>query len=127
MVTKKPNGKVSKTKVGLGAITAAALAVAGGYVLWENMGKERQKKVKTWVADARKEAAKNLAKAKKVTQAEYKTIVDKAVKHYGKIHEIDATELAKTADQLKNEWERIRKQAGVVAEEIKKLPKGGKK
>ena len=114
---KKPlkNSKSNAAKIGAGALAAAAIVAAGGYILWENMGKEKQAKVKTWVAKARKEAIKNLGHAKKVGESEYKRIVDLAVKHYATGEAVSKEEIAKVARDLKAEWVRIKKEADKIA------------
>ena len=106
-------------EIGAGAAVAAALAIAGGYVLWEKMGKQRQKKVKTWVAKARKDAVQKLAAAKKMGEAEYKRIVDAAVKKYAS-GGITKIELTKVAADLKSEWKNIQGHAQAIAKQIQK-------
>ena len=105
-------------EVGAGAVAAAALAMAGGYMLWERMGKQQQAKVKTWVAQARKEAAKNIANAKKMSQAEYKRIVDESVKRYGSLADVNKAEMVKTAAAMKAEWKRIQAHAKMMGKEM---------
>ena len=111
-------------KIGAGAVAAAALAVAGGYVLWENMGKERRAKVKVWAQKARKDAVAQLAQAKKMSEGEYKHIVDAAVERYGSLANVNKTELQKTAATLKSEWKRIQSQAKVIAAQMQKQHAG---
>jgi hypothetical protein len=107
-------------EIGAGAVAAAALALAGGYVLWERMGKGKQAKVKSWVANARKESVKKLAMARSMSEAEYKRIVDHAVTHYGALAKINKPELAKAASDMKAEWKRIQAQAKLLAKEMQK-------
>jgi hypothetical protein len=124
-------------EIGAGAVAAAALAMAGGYVLWERMGKEKQAKVKRWVAEARKETAKKVAHAKKLSEGEYKRIVDSVVKQYGSLDDVNKAELQKTATMLKSEWKRIQGHARTLAKRmpikrptrkaIKTKPRGGSK
>lgn len=119
----KKQNKSHAAEIGAGALAAAALVAAGGYILWDKMGKEKQKKVKAWVASARKEAVKNLSHAKKIGEAEYDHIVDVAVKRYGSMEGINKEELAKVAGDLKAEWTRIKKQAMAMSKEAKKSGK----
>jgi hypothetical protein len=107
-------------EIGAGAVAAAALALAGGYVLWERMGKTKQAKVKAWVANARKESVKKLAMARSMSETEYNRIVEQAVKHYGAIAKINKPELAKVATDMKAEWKRIQAQAKLLAKEMQK-------
>lgn len=109
------NNKNHAAEIGAGALAAAALAVAGGYVLWERMGKTKQAKLKAWVAKARKEAAQKVAMAKKMSESEYRHIVDAAVERYGSLANVNKPELQKTAAMLKAEWDRIRAQAKKIS------------
>lgn len=111
-------------ELGAGAVAAAALALAGGYVLWERMGKVKQAKVKTWAAKARKDAVRKLAMARSMSETEYNRIVDQAVKHYGALAKINKPELVKVSADMKAEWKRIQAQAKLLAKEMQK-EKGG--
>jgi uncharacterized iron-regulated protein len=115
---KKSNDVVAK--IGVGAVAAAALAMAGGYVLWERMDKNKKAKVKTWVAKARKEAAHKVAIAKKMSEGDYKHIVDAAVTRYGSLANVNKAELQKTATTLKEEWKRIQGHAKTIAAQMQK-------
>jgi hypothetical protein len=95
-------------EVGAGMITAAALAVAGAYVLSD---KKRMAKAKTWAAKARKEAAKNVKIAKRMSEREYVRIVDEATKRYGALHNVGGAELVKAAKDIKAEWKKIQSEA----------------
>lgn len=108
------------TKIGVGAVAAAALAMAGGYVLWERMDKGRKAKVKAWVAKARMDAAQKVAMAKKMSEGEYRHIVDVAVERYGSLANVNKAELVKTAATLKSEWARIQEQAKTIAMQMQK-------
>ena len=124
-MAKQPMKRENKVAgVGIG-VAAAALAIAGGYVLWGKMGKQQQKKVKTWVAKARKDAIQNLAKARGAGEAQYKRIVDAAVKRYGLSEGISKVDLAKVASDLKGEWRNIQGHAKAIAKQLQKQ-RGGK-
>jgi hypothetical protein len=119
-MAKKSKNNHRAAEIGAGAVAAAALAVAGGYILWDRMGKQKQAKVKAWVANARKEAAQKVAMAKKkLSEVQYKQIVDAAVERYGSLANVDRAELEKTAATLKAEWQRIQKQAKTVAKQLR--------
>jgi hypothetical protein len=118
MATRK--NKHLGAELGAGAVAAAALALAGGYVLWERMGKTKQAKVKMWAANARKDAVRKLAMAKHMSETEYNRIVEQAVKHYGTLAQINKPELAKVATDMKAEWKRIQAQAKLLAKEMQK-------
>lgn len=116
----KKKNKHLAAEIGAGAVAAAALAMAGGYVLWERMDKTKKAKVKTWIARARKDAVVKLAHAKHVSEVEYKRIVDQAVKHYGMLSDANKVEIAKAATAMKAEWKRIQEQAKLMAADMQK-------
>ncbi|HVO28744.1 MAG TPA: hypothetical protein VMT81_02055 [Candidatus Paceibacterota bacterium] len=111
----KATNKNLGLKIGAGALAAAALAAAGGYVLWENMDKGKRAKLKTWAVKARKDAIREFARAKRMSEGDYKQIVDRVTSHYAALHHVNQAELAKTAANLKAEWKRIQKQAQAIA------------
>ena len=104
-------------EVGAGVLTAAALAAAGAYLLSD---KKRRAKAKAWVMKARHEVAKNMKTARRMGEAEYKRAVDRATKRYGSLHKVNMAEVMKTARDLKAEWQRMKKDARVIA---KMMPK----
>jgi hypothetical protein len=122
---KKKNNK-GGSEVGVG-LAAAALALAGGYVLWEKMGKERQEKAKAWIVKARQEAVNKLADAKKMGESEYNRIVDAAVKRYGLSEGISKADLSKVAADLKGQWAKIQVKAKTVAKQLQKQAQQAKK
>ncbi len=111
MATKKAARNFA-VKAGAGVLAAAALAAAGAYLLSD---KTRQRKLKAWAAKAKQEVAKHLKTASRMGEAEYKRIVDRAVKRYGGLHKVNSREVARAAQELKEEWQRIRKDAKVLA------------
>ena len=111
---KKANKRMA-VEVGAGVLTAAALAVAGAYLLSGKIGKVRRAKIKAWAQKARKEVAQNVKRASRMGEAEYKRLVDRATKRYGSMHEISAKEIGNVARDLKTEWARIKKDARVIA------------
>ncbi len=104
-------------EAGAGVLTAAALAAAGAYFL---STKRQRAKMKAWVAKAKKEVARNMKMAKRMSEAEYKRIVDRTTKRYGSLHNVNAAELVKVAKDMKAEWKRIQSEA-------KRMGKMGKK
>lgn len=98
--------------VGAGVLTAAALAAAAGYLL---SSKQQRAKVKAWAVKARREVAKNVRVAKRMGEKEYRRVVDQAVKRYGSMNKVNTAEILKTAGEMKAEWQRLRKNAEVIA------------
>jgi len=120
MAAKKKEAPMSTTeKVGIGAgITAAAVAAAGAYFLYGSKdAKKNRKKVAGWAEDAKKEVLKGLEKAKNMTEAEYKELIEKAAKAQAEIKKISKTDLADFQKEMKAGWKVIAKNVvtGVAA------------
>ncbi|MGC9968867.1 MAG: hypothetical protein ABSC29_04040 [Minisyncoccia bacterium] len=105
------------TEIGAGVLTAAALAAAGAYLLSD---KKRRAKAKAWAVKARREVAKNVKTARRMGEAEYKRVVERATKRYGSLHKVNVAEVMRTARDLKAEWQRMKKDARIIA---KMMPK----
>src|SRR5690242_395898 len=114
---KRMSKKMRKVAVeaGVGVLTAAALAGAAAYLL---SSKSERRKAKAWAMKARREVAKNVRMARRMTQKEYTRVVDKAMKRYGALHGVSSAELKKAAGELKTEWARIQRDAKVMAKKM---------
>jgi hypothetical protein len=99
-------------EAGAGVLTAAALAAAAAYLL---SSKKQKASAKAWAKKARHAVAKNIKKARRMSEAEYKRLVVRATKQYGSLHKVNAREVAKVAADMKTEWKRLRKDAKVMA------------
>jgi hypothetical protein len=132
----KKSAKKTKTMkaVGVGAGVAAGLtaALAGAYLLYGQKGSK--KKVKAWVAKAKREATREIKMLKRVGEKEYKTVVEKAMKRYGSLENVNMAEVMRAVADAKNEWKRIQGEAEKMAKmaakkkPMKKLaPKKAKK
>lgn len=119
---KKMSKKVRRVAVeaGVGVMTAAALATAAAYLL---SSKAQRRKAKTWAMKARREVAKNVKMARRMTGKEYTRVVDSAMKRYGSLHGVGSAELKRAAKDLKAEWARIERDAKVIAKRVQKATK----
>ncbi|MGC9599082.1 MAG: hypothetical protein ABSE18_01730 [Minisyncoccia bacterium] len=107
----KKKTKRIATEAGAGILTAAALAAAGAYLL---SSKRQRAKMKAWAVKARHEVAKNVRTARRMGEREYKRVVDRATKHYGSLHDVNAREVVRVAQDMKAEWSRLQKNAKVL-------------
>jgi hypothetical protein len=109
---KKSKSKAAMRKIaleaGAGILTAAALTAGAAYLLSD---KKRQAKAKAWAQKTRREVAANVRRARKLSETEYKRIVDTAVKRYGGLSTANKAELTKVSQDLKNEWQRLQRMA----------------
>ncbi len=116
--------KSSKRKLEVGAgVTAAALlaAAAGAYFLSGKEGKKRKAKMKSWAVKARKEVARQAKMARRLSEMEYKRIVDRAVKKYGRLDSMSAADMMRAAQDLRSEWAHVKKHAKMMAKRM--MPK----
>lgn len=108
---KKKTKKIA-AQVGAGVVTAAALAAAATYFLANTeAGKKGKAKAKAWVAQAKREVARNVSAARKLSQEDYMHLADMAAKRYGSLQRASAPEILKAAKEMKAEWRRIRAHA----------------
>jgi hypothetical protein len=112
MKKQKASGK--GWEVGAGVAAGIAGALVAGYLAYES-SKPQRKKVKAWVASARRDAATELKKLKQVGAKEYDRLVEKAIKHYGAIQKASSPEIASAVRDAKAEWKRINADAMKMA------------
>ena len=109
MATKKKKGGNAKAWEIGGAITAATLAAAAGAYLLSD--KKTKAKAKKWVMDARKEVVKHAKAAKKLSEKEYATMVDQAIKRYGSVNKMTTADIIAAGKELKSQWNKIHAEA----------------
>ena len=104
---------VKKVEIGAGVAAGLAAALAGAYLLY---GKGPQhKKAKAWVGKAKKDAAREIKKMKKVGEKEYKVLVAKAMKRYGSLEKASMPEIMQAIQEAHNDWTKIHAQAKKMA------------
>jgi len=105
--------------IGAGAVAAAALAAAAGaYFLSGKEGAKRKAAMKAWAVKARNEVAKQAKTAKRLSEAQYKIMVDRAVKKYGRLEDMSAADMMRAAADIKAEWDNVKKHAKMMAMEM---------
>jgi len=94
-------------KLGIGVgLTTAAVAAVGAYFLYgsKNATKNR-KKVKSWGLKAKGEVLSVLEKAEKITEGEFKDLVDKVARSYEKVEKLSKRELSEFKDEMAANWQ----------------------
>lgn len=109
MATKKKKGSNARAWEIGGAVTAAAIAAAAGAYLLSD--KKTKAKAKKWVMDARKEVVKHAKAAKKLSEKEYATMVDQAIKRYGSVNKMSTADIIAAGHELKGQWTKIHAEA----------------
>lgn len=103
------NDKHLGTVLSVGAGIAAASLAA--YLLWGPGGKKRRQTVKGWMVKMKGEVMEKLETLEEVTEPVYQKIVDQVSAQYGKLKNIDQTELAAVVTDLRNHWQALTKKA----------------
>ncbi|MDO8572646.1 MAG: hypothetical protein Q7S11_02630 [bacterium] len=121
MNVKKITGK--KIGLGVGLVTAAALAGAAGLYLYGKDGAKNRKKVKTLAVKVHTDVVSHAKKLKSLGKKDYLAVVDMVTKKYNALKSIDKNELNKVAINLKKHWNTIereaKKQVGKVSQNKK--------
>lgn len=94
--------------IGLG-MAAVAAAAAGAYFLYGKDGAKNRKAVKGWMLKMKGEVLSQMEHLKEVNEETYGRIVDTVAKKYQAVKDIDKTELAAMAADLKRHWSNINK------------------
>ena len=121
MATKKKKGGNARAWEIGGAVTAAAIAAAAGAYLLSD--KKTKAKAKKWVMDARKEVVKHAKAAKKLSQKEYATLVDQAIKRYGSVNKMTSADIIAAGHELKGQWNKIHAEAMKMSKKKKPVHK----
>lgn len=98
-------GKIA-AEAGAGVLTAAALVAGAAYLL---SSKKQKAHAKAWVNKTRREVASSVRRAQRMSEAEYKRVVNQAVKRYGSLSNVNKTELKRVARDLQSEWKRLQR------------------
>jgi hypothetical protein len=105
----KSTGK-NVMKVGAGLATAAAVAAAGYYFYGSKKAKSHRKIAAKWATDMKKEVIKEAKHLENVSPKAFSAIVDRVAKTYSVARSIDATNLKRAANELKANWEMIKRE-----------------
>ena len=123
------NTKKIAAEVGLG-LAAAAAAATGAYLLTGKQGAKNRKMLKSWATKAEKEVKKQFKSAKEMNQTAYDTLVEKVVKGYKELKNVDQSELVGMVKELKGHWKTIQRDLAKVKKTVvshKKAPAKAKK
>lgn len=103
--------KVKKMSMGKKIVLGAGVAAlgAGAYYLLGPKGKENQKKALALASRMKKEAEKEIKKAKKATVPVYNKIVDTISSNYAKQYKLHEKDIKSFAKKLKGEWKKVEK------------------
>lgn len=118
------NSKSSGSNAGAGLGIAATLVAtaAGLYYLYGKNGSKHRQQVRGWMLRAKGEVLDKLGTLEEVTESSYNRIVDDVMKQYKKYQDVDKTELANIAVELRRAWGGIKS----VAKDVNRAGKSSR-
>lgn len=113
MTTKKTFPKKSSNKLSIleGAFVGVALGVAAGLFLSSKKGKKMQKDVTQTAAEFYAYIAPKLKRMKRLGEKEYFVFVESAAKNFAKAKKLSAGELEILTADAKKVWKHLKKHA----------------
>jgi hypothetical protein len=99
-------GKVTKA-LGTGFGVALA-ATAGAFLLYKKNPKVREK-TQLWADKMKKDIKETLSKLGEINQSNFKKTIDQVAERYGRMKEVNKTELAGLVSDLKDAWSHFSK------------------
>lgn len=114
-MAKKDISNAQKLGIGVGLTTAAVAAVGAYFLYGSKDASKNRKKVKSWALKAKGEVLEVLEKAEKITEGEFKQLVDGAVKTYGKMENVTKKEIEEFKKEMNENW------AGLVKSGVAKV------
>ena len=100
--------KVLQTGFGL-----AIAATAGALLLYKKNPKLRRK-TKVWAEEMKKEIQESLSEFKIVNQATYKKVVGQVGERYGRLKDVNKTELSGLVNDFKEAWGHFSKELAAL-------------
>ena len=94
-----------------GALIGAVLGVAAGIILAPESGKELRKDLKKKSADFYRHLGPKMKKLKKISEEDYKMMVQKTMAFYGKAKKLSQSEAKQITKEAENYWKHLRKHA----------------
>ena len=105
--TKETRVITKQVAVVAGVAAGVAALSAASYFIFGPDGKKNRKQAKGWSLKMKGEIVERLEKLKDVTPEVYNGIIDEVSTKYGKLKNVQATEIAEIAQDLKKHWDAI--------------------
>lgn len=105
MANKKSDiSNAQKLGIGVGLTTAAVAAVGAYFLYGSKDASKNRKQVKSWALKAKGEVLSVLEKAEKITEGEFKQLVDGVVASYAKVEKVSKKELDEFKKEMGENW-----------------------
>ena len=115
--------KSKKIAAGVGLGLAAAAAATGAYLLTGKQGAKNRKMLKSWATKAEKEIKQQFKAVKEMNQSAYDAVVDKVVKGYKELKDVDQSEIIAMVKELKGHWNTIQRELTGAKKSVTKRAK----
>lgn len=108
MANKKTDiSNAQKLGIGVGLTTAAVAAVGAYFLYGSKDAAKNRKKVKSWALKAKGEVLEALENAEKITEAEFKQLVEGVAATYAKGQNLSKRELAEFKSEMSENWKEL--------------------
>jgi hypothetical protein len=108
---------VSTAAIAAGVIAAAGAAAAGYYFYGSKDAQKHRKAAVAWAGDMRKEIQKEAKRLRSLDMTVMHDVIDRVSGAYEEARKVDPAEIRKAAEELKQNWKKLR---GEVAGRAKK-------
>jgi arsenate reductase-like glutaredoxin family protein len=106
MANKKTDiSNAQKLGIGVGLTTAAVAAVGAYFLYGSKDAAKNRKKVKSWALKAKGEVLEVLEKAEKITEGEFKDLVETVAKSYAKVENLSKKEMDEFKKEMAENWQ----------------------
>jgi hypothetical protein len=106
MANKKTDiSNAQKLGIGVGLTTAAVAAVGAYFLYGSKDASKNRKKVRSWALKAKGEVLEALEKAEKITEGEFKELVEGVVAVYAKGQKLSKKELSEFKKEMTENWQ----------------------
>lgn len=103
--------KTTKRAVGAG-LAAAAAAVAAGYYFFGKNGKRHRGKAVKWAGEMKKEVIRQAKGMGTMTADDFGKVVETVAATYKGMKSVDLKEVGRAANELKSNWQSIKRELG---------------
>jgi hypothetical protein len=107
----KKTTRKTAAKIGAGLVVAGAAAAAGYYFYASKRAKSHRKIAAKWATDMKNDVVKEARHLERASPKAFAAVVDSVAKTYKGARSVDVAEVKRAADELKANWEMVKREA----------------
>ncbi len=109
MAKKTTKGKIA-AEIGAGLVAVGAAAAAGYYFYGSTHAKKHRKIAAKWASDMKKEVIRETTRVKNIDAKDFAKVVDAVATTYRTARSVNAADVKRAANELKSNWEMVRRE-----------------